>query len=124
MREVTAHKIGSFNKDQVAIFADEPDHPSVTPHKYKIRLKGLDGQYADHTKLVFQKGPTSETSAAGETIRHAANGVSLESLLAVCLDRIQHSGRTGFGSSWGKAADRIQEAILWLSLDEGAEGKL
>jgi hypothetical protein len=103
MREITTHK-GNELDDQLKILVlDEPGHGGAC-HRYQIN----DMLSYDTTEIFFQNGPVKE---------HGVNGISIESLLAICIDRLQ-----GFQSGPYKCHENamalidVESALGWLKM--------
>lgn len=89
MREITTHK-GNELDDALTIRAlNEPGHGGACHHyvidtpSLQFRVEGSDGTERLHGHLAgiaFQEGPVKE---------HGVNGISIESLLAICIDRLE-----------------------------------
>lgn len=103
-RELTSHKVNGLNEVLRVEVLDEPG-PGGACHSYAIvptvgNARGV--------KIDFQNGPLQETG-------NLPNGLSIESLLTVCEDRL-----TGFQSGQfacrenAIALTKLQEAMMWL----------
>ena len=112
MREITDHKVNNFNRDHVGIYADLPERPDEAPNKYRVMLRGLDNQLAEYAKLVFHKGPLVERLPHGEYLRRPPAGLSVEALLAVCLDRLREWQKLPCACKFNDAAIKGVTAAL------------
>lgn len=128
MREITRHKTDKLNREHIAIFAEQPEEKDKAPAKYHVRLKGLDGQYADFAKIVFQSKPLQEVVPGG-VLDHPASGLTIEVLIAVCIDRLQAFQSAPLQCRQNAIAiTKLEEALLWLGdrsrerTERGVEG--
>jgi hypothetical protein len=120
MREITSHKLNELNEKLKITAMDEPGSGGAN-HKYQISLDAGPGDNKI-TDISFQNGPIKEAGF---------NGITNESLLAICIDRMK-----GFQS--GQFANRenalalthMEDAMHWLQhrtrerLSRGVEGTL
>lgn len=101
MREITTHK-GNELDDALTIRAyDRPNQPGGACHSYEI----VDRNRPWSCSLSFQDGPVKESGV---------NGISIESLLAICIDRLE-----GFQSGpYATSGNGIALSNLRSALDE------
>lgn len=98
MREITTHKGNELDDALTIKVLDKPGHGGAC-HQYAI--EGAGGVH-----IYFQEGPVKE---------HGVNGISIESLLAICIDRLE-----GFQSGPHRcrenalAVTKLEEAMHWL----------
>lgn len=119
MRELSSHKVTGLNEVLRIEVLDEPGSGNAC-HLYKITSdepRSEDTEPAVSLTIQFQNGPIAEAGV---------NGVSIEALLAVALDRL-----VGFQSGPyacyenAIALMHVNEAIMWLrnrTLDREARG--
>lgn len=108
--EITAHKSNELN-ERLKITRSGPDEYSI----------GID-QTPDVLKIVFQHGPIPTVGV---------NGLSIESLLAICADRLEcfQSGEFACREN-ALAITKIEESLHWLHartrdrVARGVEGSL
>lgn len=100
-REVTAHHVGK--EVEVRIFATGPLNPGGANNSYVV------GEVAEEKitnclgVIQFQSGHPGE---------QGRNGVTLEALLAICLDRLQSFQHGPFPSRYNESAlQNIERAI-------------
>lgn len=78
MRHITSHMCqGDPNAKAVIVQAEEELGPGGAPHYYRVRCINMDGS----THINFQNGPINEVGP---------NGITMEALLAVVKDRLEH----------------------------------
>lgn len=79
-RELTIHKVNQLNE---CIVVEALDEPSLGGACHEYRIRGVQGPLDHHPistiDIRFQNGPINE---------YGANGVSIESLLAIVEDRL------------------------------------
>ena len=94
-------EIGSQNYTKV-VCLDEPGEGGAC-HEYQVQNVLDFGVYED---IVFQKGPIKESEP---------NGIFMEDLLVICVDRLQHFQKGDFACRENALAlTKIQEAMHWL----------
>ena len=120
MRELTSHKVNGLNEVLRILVLDEPG-PGGANHDYAI---GPTVGNACGVKIQFQNGPLQDTG-------NVPNGLSIESLLAVCEDRlIGFQGGQFACRENAIALTKLQEAMMWLQkrtrdrMARGVEGTL
>ena len=102
MREVN---IGTQNYTKV-VCLDEPGEGGAC-HEYEIRQE-LDPMQVSpwFQRIGFQIGPIKESTP---------NGIFMEDLLAICIDRLQHFQAGDYACRENALAlTKIQEAMHWL----------
>lgn len=116
MREITTHKVNDLNKCIVVnTFENAP---------YEYRISGVKGPLDHHPiptiEIRFQNGPIADVGA---------NGITIESLLAVVIDRLQGFQQSQFNCRENACAiTKLEEAMHWLQhrtnerLKRGVEG--
>ncbi len=118
LRELTSHKVNGLNEVLQIRVLDEPGAGNAC-HQYHIcpTIGNASG-----VKISFQNGPLNE---------NPPNGLSIESLLAVCEDRLLGFQSGEFACRENAVAlTKLQEAMMWLqkrTLDRmrrGVEGTL
>lgn len=78
MRDITTHQCpGDENATSVLVQAEEELGPGGAPHCYRMRCSHTVGS----THIQFQSGPINEVGP---------NGITMEALLAVVKDRLEH----------------------------------
>lgn len=77
MREITTHKGNPLDDALKIEVLDAPGHGGAC-HRYQVAAEGWEFSKVCH--VAFQNGPVNE---------HGVNGVSIESLLAICIDRLE-----------------------------------
>lgn len=88
MREIIKHMTcaGGICNAAIRIYADDRDPSSGASHSYTITVDRNFGlrmpiySQGDCYTLSFQKGPTRDAGV---------NGISVEALLAICMDRLE-----------------------------------
>jgi hypothetical protein len=98
VRVVTDHQQNFLNR-QISLASNLP-LPDLAPTQYAIVIPGW-----PHVELIFQSGdPHVEV-----------NGITMEVLLAVCVDRLRHYQEGKFRSRENAIAmTHIEEALLWM----------
>lgn len=115
MRTVNDHLVvGSTHGDLTIEIHDEPG-PGGAHHLYTVSgydplgnpsCPEYDELDAYHTDILFQNGPIQD----GER-----NGLTIEALIAVCIDRLRCFQDGSFACKEnGHALQHLQEALLWL----------
>lgn len=121
MRTITDHKVNGLNEELEVIVHDEQGQGGAC-HEYSIRYQSdKSGQrVASSQDISFQNGPVKE---------FGVNGISVESLLVIVIDRLK-----GFQSGEFKSRDNacalthFEEGLMWLQkrtcdrLARGVEG--
>src|SRR5580692_5380015 len=127
MREITTHKLNGVNDKLTIMVIDAPGMGGAN-HRYEV--SGFDGGNNPSVKkgegtalgalILFQNGPLQES---------LPNGLTIESLIALCIDRLQ-----GFQGGDYKcrenaiALTHLEDAMHWLQhrtrqrLARGVEG--
>lgn len=82
MRKITHHHDGSALNDAIIVEALDDPGPGGACHVYAIDPASYKGERTHQAPAIihFQKGPVYE---------RGVNGISIESLLAVCIDRLE-----------------------------------
>lgn len=119
-RELTSHKVNGLNEVLRVEVLDEPGAGGAC-HSYAI-LPTVGN--ASGVKIDFQNGPLQETG-------NVPNGLSVESLLAICEDRLVgfQSGQFACREN-AVALTKLQESMMWLQkrtrdrMARGVEGTL
>ena len=104
MRELTSHKVNGLNEALIIEVLDEPGvgnachNYAITAVEHCLPVYGI--------PIDFQNGPIKEVGV---------NGISVESLLAVCEDRLIgfQSGEYACREN-AIALTKLQEAMMWL----------
>lgn len=106
MRNITSHKIDKLNECLVVRALDDPGSGNP-PFSYEI--------HADESKVMLPEGVTVTTHIQfniGPFLENSVpNGISTESLLAVVIDRLEHSQKSRESR---EALTKLQEAMHWL----------
>ena len=117
MRELTSHKVNGLNEVLKIEVLDEPG-PGGACHAYSVTPTTGN---AIGVRIDFQKGPLGEVPP---------NGLSVESLLASCEDRLVGFQSGEFACRENAIAlTKLQEAMMWLQkrtrdrMARGVEGK-
>lgn len=120
MRKIETHKVNGLNEALDIVVADEPGVGGAN-HVYGIAWKNSQGN-TEQIMLDFQTGPIAEAGV---------NGISIEALLAICIDRLQGFQSGPFANRENAIAlTKIQEAMHWLHhrtrdrVQRGVEGTL
>ena len=79
-REITSHQCGHGMDEQVRIEVVDGPGPGGACHAYDVWHPAAPEDGENLTEIRFQKGPLEEAGP---------NGISIESLLAICLDRLE-----------------------------------
>jgi hypothetical protein len=117
-REITSHRqTGNELNDHIRVeTVDDPNPESKGHDIYQLHLKGPDGLWAKGRRIEFQKGPVKKIdSNTKQLIGIDCNGISMEALLAVCIDRLQcyQSGKYTCREN-ALALTHLETALLWL----------
>jgi len=124
MREITSHKLNGLNDCLKIHVLDKPGIGGAS-HEYLIDWKAslapsVQDAVKSQTRISFQNSPIKDAGV---------NGISIEALIAICIDRLQ-----GFQSSAYKcrenaiALTHLEDAMHWLQhrtrerLARGVEG--
>lgn len=91
-RELTDHRIGGLN-EHLQVLALDPPGPGGASHHYTIGL--YTSEREELWQLDFQEGAIPE---------HGFNGISIEALLAICIDRLRGFQAGPFPSMDGENA--------------------
>ena len=117
MRELTDHKVGELNEAIRVQVMDDPDLDGAC-HMYSVEWENEKGSYVN--MLRFQKGPLKEAGA---------NGISVEALLAIVIDRLRGFQRGQFACRENALAlTNTETALMWLQkrtrerISRGVEG--
>lgn len=114
MREITTHKGNELDDALEITVMDEPGHGGAC-HEYVIT--GPQTTYP-MLEIDFQNGPVKEVGGV--------NGISIESLLAICEDRLQGFQSGAYANKYNAAAlTHINAALEWLkqrTIDRQARG--
>jgi len=103
MRTITLHRTNECNS-QITIEADDRNETGAT-RNYLVRWYERDGSGVE-VEIPFQYGPLKE---AGN------NGLTLEVLLAICIDQLQgHQSNKYACRENALATTKIEEAFHWL----------
>jgi len=89
MREITTHKGNELDDALTIRVVDQPGHGGAC-HHYSI--SGDEFIYGD---IRFQNGPIK---------KHGPNGISIESLLAICIDRLEGFQLGNYASLYNEVA--------------------
>ena len=85
------------------ICKDDPSHGGAC-HEYEIQMSG--GVNLPLADIEFQKGPVNENQL---------NGIFMEDLLVICIDRLLHFQAGEYSCRENALAlTKIQEAMHWL----------
>ena len=102
-RELTSHKVNGLNEALKVVALDEPGIGGAS-HVYAITPTVGN---ASGVRIEFQNGALNEGNPP--------NGLSIESLLAICEDRLIGFQSGQFSSRENAIAlTKIQEAMMWL----------
>lgn len=117
-REIRMHRVPGEAPSITIHVGDDPG-PGGANHVYVLVVDGHD--IPASTIIKFQKGGIAEVGP---------NGVSIEALLAVCMDRLQSFQKGPFATRENALAlTNIEQGLMWLqrrTLDRmarGVEGK-
>lgn len=128
MRLITDHIVGGLNEPLEVLATDEPGAGGAN-HRYVVNgfntATNSSLRETDESKsqlvVLFQNGPLKET---------LPNGVSVEALLAICIDRLKSFQAGPFTSKENAVAlTHIQTGLLWLQqrtrdrVNRGVEGQ-
>ena len=132
MEEINVHKVNGVN-DQLEIYATDTPGAGGAYHRYdffgfdpaknpsQFNFEVSEGRTPALT-LLFQNGGLQET---------VPNGITIESLLAICLHRLQKFQAGGFPCTENVGAIlHITAALTWLRrrtknrVQRGVEGKV
>ena len=95
-RKIETHRVNEAN-ERIMVEAMTPPvdmRPGEPEHSYLVSTRDH-GLWDGKLKVRFHNGPQTETLVTGEVREVQLKGVTVESLLAVCLDRLhQLSGDT------------------------------
>lgn len=110
MRELTDHKVAALNQDLQVITVDEPADIGGANHEYDISYCLNPGTAAGGTspmlRIKFQKGIVPESGI---------NGITIEALMAICIDRIRGFQSGEFACRENAIAlTKLEEALMWL----------
>lgn len=122
MREITTHKGNELDDALRITVLDEASHGGAY-HAYEItgpeQIPGMP-IYSPHFVVVFQSGPVKEAGV---------NGISIESLLAICIDRLEGFQSGPFANDYNQdALDHLLAAQIALQartkerMSRGVEG--
>ena len=122
MRELTTHKATEADNYISVQVLDEPGSGNAN-HLYGVYLLNTDGGVSRHiASIPFQKGPILEAGM---------NGLTIETLLAICKDRLDGFQSGPFACESNQVAlDAINTALDALHSrtrerrNRGVEGKL
>jgi hypothetical protein len=91
MRIITTHQTNECNK-QLALFAEDRNENGVT-QAYFVKIPRVD--VVQTLTLPFQYGPIAEAGV---------NGMTLEVLLAICIDQLEGYQSSKFANDYNKEA--------------------
>lgn len=101
MRRITTHAVGALNEAVEIAVLDEPGDGGAC-HRYALIV----GEH--EIVLPFQNGPLGKD---GENI----NGISIEALIAVCIDRMRGFQTGDFACRTNAIAlTKLEESLMWL----------
>lgn len=111
MKMLETHRTGSGLNAQMEVTAlDEPDHDigGGARHRYLIEAKGAKAfRDSPFARISFQHGPPPKG--------HGPNGCTVESILAILIDRLQHFQAGKFRCRHNALAlTKLEEAMHWL----------
>jgi hypothetical protein len=110
MREIHAHEINDFNRNNVVVRAMDGNGPGGASHLYHISIGIVERTDENPTgascMVNFQNGPIKEAGV---------NGVTDEALLAILIDRLQGFQRGQYSCRENALAlTKMEEAMHWL----------
>lgn len=123
MRTITDHKLNGLNEAINIIVMDEPGAGGAC-HEYRIEPITLSGDHPEGAVnpciIMFQKGPIQEAGV---------NGISVESLIAVVIDRLRSFQAGPYACRENAIAlTHLEDSLMWLQkrtrdrLARGVEG--
>lgn len=122
MREVNLHHCPGV-PDAVRIFPEGDPGPGGAPTQYRLAL-GLPGQETGTSVMLkFQNGSLKDTGP---------NGITLQAIIAVCIDRLQEFQKNPKVSCRENAIAQtyLETALLWMHkrtqdrVERGVEGEV
>lgn len=100
MRTIETHK-GNELDDALTIYAHGELGPGGAHHDYAISFSKPGTVFT--TDILFQNGPVKE---------HGVNGISIESLLAICIDRLEGFQSGAYANGYNQVAlNNCREAL-------------
>jgi hypothetical protein len=135
MREITTHRLPEVNdplNNGIRLEpADDPGLESKGHDLYQAFFKDASNQWGRGKRIEFQRGPVKRIDKlTGAVIGIDVNGFSIESILAICIDRLACFQTGKFACKENTAAlDHLKDALLALhhrTLDwakRGVEGE-
>ena len=92
-----------ITKDFTHININEDSIEYNAPHHYEI-LRVPDNQVL--AGILFQKGPVKEAGV---------NGIFMEDLIAICIDRLESFQKSNFSCRENAVAiTKLEESLMWL----------
>jgi hypothetical protein len=107
MRQLTDHKVNGLNEALTINVLDEPGAGGAC-HEYEITWEGVEGTNVvqERVTVKFQNGPVKEKGV---------NGVSIEALLGIVVDRLRAFQDGPFACiENGRALQHVGHAMEWL----------
>jgi len=113
-RELYDHRSGNELNNSIRIEAqDDSAGVGGAPTRYDILIK--DHQWEKFLQLRFQGKPVFTLNDKGEVLNRQVDGISMEALIAVCLDRLRKFQSSTFGCRENALTiTKLEEALHWL----------